>query len=126
MLGGGDAWRRATRRPQAQDERSSHREQSQLTSTHPSLIERLRAVVGDAGLVFDAERQAVYLTDWPRKWTGRTPVVVRPNSTEETAAVMRICHETRTPVVPQGGNTGMTGAGIPDMDGAQIIVSMNR
>ncbi|KLU25100.1 2-hydroxyacid dehydrogenase [Caballeronia mineralivorans PML1(12)] len=97
-----------------------------MTSTHPSLIERLHAVVGDAGLVLDAERQAAYLTDWPRKWTGRTPVVVRPNSTEETAAVMRLCHQTRTPVVPQGGNTGMTGAGIPDMDGAQIIVSMNR
>ncbi|MGI4982681.1 MAG: FAD-binding oxidoreductase [Janthinobacterium lividum] len=93
---------------------------------HSNLIERLRAVVGDAGLVLDAQQQAGYLTDWPRKWTGRTPVVVRPDSTAQTAAAMRVCHQTRTPVVPQGGNTGMTGAGIPDAGGHQVVLSTTR
>lgn len=93
---------------------------------HSNLIGRLRGAVGDAGLILDAPGQAAYLTDWPRKWSGTTPVVVRPASTDEVAAVMRICHETRTPVVPQGGNTGMTGAGIPDKQGGQIVLSLNR
>lgn len=93
---------------------------------HTHLIERLRGAVGDAGLILDAEAQAGYLTDWPRKWSGATPVVVRPASTDEVAAVMRICHETHTPVVPQGGNTGMTGAGIPDKHGGQVLLSLNR
>jgi FAD/FMN-containing dehydrogenase len=91
-----------------------------------SLIARLHAVVGDAGLVTDAEAQTPYVNDWLGKWHGKTPVVVRPRDTEQTAAVMRICHETRTPVVTQGGNTGMSGGATPDASGAQIILSTTR
>ena len=53
-------------------------------------------------------------------------MVVRPADTEQTAAVMRICHETRTPVVTQGGNTGMSGGATPDGSGAQIILATTR
>ena len=90
------------------------------------LLERLKAAVGEAGLIEDEARQATYLIDWPRKWHGKAAVVVRPKSTEETAAVLRICHELQVPVVTQGGNTGMTGAGIPSADGTQVLLSMNR
>jgi len=90
------------------------------------LIGRLHAVVGDAGLITDHEAQQPYVNDWLGKWHGKTPVVVRPANTEETSAVMRICHETRTPVVTQGGNTGMSGGATPDGSGAQIILGTNR
>jgi len=93
---------------------------------HPDLLQRLHAAVGDAGLVLDAEAQAPYLQDWLGKWHGRTPVVVRPLNTEQTAAVMAICHDTHTPVVTQGGNTGMSGGATPDASGAQIVLSMVR
>jgi FAD/FMN-containing dehydrogenase len=66
------------------------------------------------------------VNDWLGKWHGRTPVVVRPLDTAQTAAVMRICHETRTPVVTQGGNTGMSGGATPDASGAQIILGTTR
>jgi FAD/FMN-containing dehydrogenase len=90
------------------------------------LIRRLAHVVGDDGLVVDEAGQAPYVEDWLRKWRGRTPVVVRPRNTTEVAAVMRLCRQTGTPVVPQGGNTGMSGGAAPDASGAQVILSLNR
>ncbi|MDB5820190.1 MAG: hydroxyacid dehydrogenase [Rhizobacter sp.] len=93
---------------------------------HPDLLRRLHEVVGDAGLVTDQDAQAPYLTDWLGKWRGRTALVVRPKDTEECAAVVRICHETHTPVVAQGGNTGMSGGATPDASGAQVVLSLSR
>ncbi|CAM3582057.1 FAD-binding oxidoreductase [Bordetella sputigena] len=90
------------------------------------LIRRLAHVVGDDGLVLDEAAQAPYVEDWLRKWRGRTPVVVRPRNTTEVAAVMRLCRQSGTPVVPQGGNTGMSGGAAPDDSGAQVILSLNR
>jgi FAD/FMN-containing dehydrogenase len=90
------------------------------------LIERLSHLVGDGGLVLDADGQAPYVRDWLGKWQGSTPVVVRPRNATEVSAVMRLCHQTRTPVVPQGGNTGMSGGATPDGSGAQVILSLNR
>ncbi len=90
------------------------------------LIERLSHLVGDGGLVLDAGGQAPYVRDWLGKWQGSTPVVVRPRNATEVSAVMRLCHQTRTPVVPQGGNTGMSGGATPDGSGAQVILSLNR
>ena len=99
---------------------------SGVSDVQANLIARLHAVVGDAGLITDNEAQQPYVNDWLGKWHGKTPVVVRPANTEQTAAVMRICHETRTPVVTQGGNTGMSGGATPDGSGAQIILGTNR
>jgi FAD/FMN-containing dehydrogenase len=90
------------------------------------LIEQLRAAVGPAGLITDAQAQAPYTTDWLGKWQGRVPVVVRPANTLEAATVVRLCHASHTPIVPQGGNTGMSGGATPDGSGAQVIVSTTR
>jgi FAD/FMN-containing dehydrogenase len=90
------------------------------------LINQLLAVVGPAGLVTEAGAQAVYTRDWLGKWQGRVPVVVCPATPAETAAVVRVCHATHTPIVPQGGNTGMSGGATPDASGAQVIVSTTR
>jgi FAD/FMN-containing dehydrogenase len=90
------------------------------------LIALLRAVVGDAGLVTDTDAQAPYLKDWLGKWQGRVAAVVRPANTAETAEVVRLCHVTHTPIVTQGGNTGMSGGATPDDSGAQVILSTTR
>lgn len=95
-------------------------------SVNSTLLNQLLAVVGPAGLVTEPEAQASYTRDWLGKWQGRVPVVVRPASTAETAAVVRVCHATHTPIVPQGGNTGMSGGATPDASGAQVIVSTTR
>mgnify|MGYP002041136256 FL=1 len=92
----------------------------------PELIQRLRAAVGDAGLVTDPQALAALTTDWLGKWHGHAAAVVRPADTQEVAAVMKICHDTHTPVVTQGGNTGMSGGATPDASGAQLILSTTR
>ncbi len=100
-----------------------------MSNLHPQLLQRLHAAVGDAGLVVDGDAKAPYESDWLKKWTGRSSIVVRPADTAQTAAVLCICHATRTPVVAQGGNTGMSGGATPDGSGAQVVLStvrMNR
>ncbi|EOA05586.1 FAD dependent oxidase [Herbaspirillum frisingense GSF30] len=97
-----------------------------MSENTQELIRQLHAIVGDAGLVTDAEAQAPYLKDWLGKWQGRVAVVVRPADTAQTAEVVRLCHLTHTPIVTQGGNTGMSGGATPDDSGAQVILSTTR
>ena len=99
------------------------------------LIERLRALVGDAGLITDPQEIRPYATDWRKRYFGKPLAVVKPASTAEVAAVMRLCAETRTAVVPQGGNTGLCGGATPlaaedasrfGAGGAQIVLNLSR
>ncbi len=90
------------------------------------LIRQLISVVGEGGLLLEDEEKSAYETDWLNKWHGKCQVVVRPANTQQTAEVMRICHKYRTPVVTQGGNTGMSGGATPDASGAQVVLSMTR
>ncbi len=92
----------------------------------PETIDRLKAIVGPKGWIDDASGIEPYVTSWRDNYHGRTPLVVRPNSTEEVAGVVALCAETVTPIVPQSGNTGLTGGGIPHEDGREIVLSLNR
>lgn len=83
-------------------------------------------IVGEEGVFIDPADQEFYVNDWLKKSQGRTVAVVRPRNTAEVSAVMRLCHQSQTPVVPQGGNTGMSGGATPDMSGAQVVLSLNR
>ncbi|WP_245479541.1 FAD-binding oxidoreductase, partial [Hansschlegelia zhihuaiae] len=57
---------------------------------------------------------------------GRAALVLTPRSTEEVAAIVRLAYETGTPIVPQGGNTGLVGGQTPDASGAAILISTQR
>ena len=78
----------------------------------PSAIARLREVVGDQVLT-DPELLASYTTDWTGRFVGRTPAVVRPGSTAEVAGIVAVCRREGLALVPQGGNTGLVGGGVP-------------
>jgi FAD/FMN-containing dehydrogenase len=91
-----------------------------------NLIERLIATLGAAHVLTAPSDTAPFLTDWRKRYTGRAQAVVRPATTAEVAAVMRACAETRTPVVPLGGNTGLVGGGTPDDSGHAIVLSLGR
>ena len=90
------------------------------------LTSRLMHIVGEEGVILDPKDQETYVNDWLGKAHGRTVAVVRPRNTTEVAAVMRLCHQSHTPVVPQGGTTGMSGGATPDLSGAQVVLSLNR
>ena len=91
-----------------------------------AVLAPIRAIVGDRGLITDPDTMKPFMESWRDGWVGRSPAVVLPDSTEALAAVVRICAETRTPIVPQGGNTGLTGASQPHADGSEIVISTNR
>jgi FAD/FMN-containing dehydrogenase len=91
-----------------------------------SLLQRFRAVVGEAHVLTATADVESYATDWRKRYFGRPLAVVRPGSTAEVAAIVKLCAETRTAVVPQGGNTGLCGGATPDGSGSQVQVNLGR
>jgi FAD/FMN-containing dehydrogenase len=84
----------------------------------------LRAIVGDRHVVTDPAVTESYAVDWTGRFRGHTPVVVRPGSTDEVAAVVDVCRQQGAAIVPQGGNTGLVGGGVP-LNG-EVVVSTRR
>lgn len=99
----------------------SHDRPARLT---PSVTEELVDIVGAPNLVTDPEVAAGYAVDWTGRYRGETPAVVRPGSSDEVAAVVACCRANGLAVVPQGGNTGMVGGGVP-LHG-EVVVSLRR
>jgi FAD/FMN-containing dehydrogenase len=91
----------------------------------PALLESLRGSVGAANVLTAGDLSA-WEIDWRRRWRGRALAVVRPAGTAEVAAVVRACADARVAVVPQGGNTGLVGGGVPDDTGTQVLLSLQR
>jgi FAD/FMN-containing dehydrogenase len=69
---------------------------------------------------------APFLTDWRGKWTGDAIAVAQPDDTRSVAAVVSWCHANGVPVVPQGGNTGLSGGSTPDTSGRALVLSLTR
>ncbi len=90
------------------------------------LLDELRAAVGAAHVLVPPEDLSAYERDWRKRWNGRARAVVRPASTAEVAAVVRACARHATSVVPQGGNTGLVGGGVPGTGGDQVVLSTRR
>jgi FAD/FMN-containing dehydrogenase len=88
-------------------------------------LDALRAAFAGR-LLTDPADKAPFLTDWRHKWTGHALAVAQPDSTADVAAVLRWCHERRVAVVPQGGNTGLSGGATPDAGGRAIVLSTAR
>ncbi len=90
------------------------------------LLSRFIAIVGGKYAVTDPAQQEGYLVENRGLYHGRTPVVLRPGSTAEVAAILKLANETGTPIVPQGGNTGLVGGQTPSESGAEILLSLTR
>ncbi len=97
-----------------------------LAPPSPELIDRLAAIVGAANAIMEPALQARYLTEWRDRYTGRTPVVLRPGSKEEVSRVLALLDAARVGVVPQAGNTGLVGGQIPSNSGAEVVLSVER
>ena len=72
----------------------------------------------------DADVLAPLLRDWRGHFHGATPLLLRPRTTAQVAAIVTVAAATRTPLVPQGGNTGLVGGGIPPADGSAVLISL--
>jgi FAD/FMN-containing dehydrogenase len=91
----------------------------------PALLDALARAVGPANVLVEGDLSA-YELDWRRRWHGRAGAVIRPQSTAEVAAVVKACVAHGTSIIPQGGNTGLVGGGVPDDTGRQVVLSLQR
>ena len=88
------------------------------------LIEQFIAIVGVKNAITDKETQVPYLREWRDLWRGETPVVLRPENTDEVCAIMKLAYETNTKIVPQSGNTGLVNGQLPKGD--EVLLSLDR
>ncbi len=91
---------------------------------HTALIAELGRIVGPDHVLTDPELRAGYEGDWTGRYRGEALAVVRPASPEQVVEVVGACRSARLPIVPQGGNTGLVGGGVP-RDGA-VLLSLAR
>ena len=94
------------------------------------VVGMLREIVGPGHVLAATELVAPYATDWTRRFSGPCLAVVRPGSTAEVARVVAACTEASIAMLPQGGNTGLVGGGVPATHpgpmGLPVIVSLRR
>ena len=88
-----------------------------------ALLREFASVVGDAH-VLTGDATAGYAVDWTGRFRGHAPAVLRPGDTGQVAAVLGLCREAGVPVVPQGGNTGLVGGGVPRH--GEVVLSLAR
>jgi FAD/FMN-containing dehydrogenase len=94
--------------------------------TRTELTDRLAAIVGERHVITDQPETEPYIVEWRGLYRGNPAAIVRPGSVDEVASIVRLAQETATPIVPQGGNTGLVGAQVPDESGRELVISMER
>ena len=90
----------------------------------PELLPRFASIVGDKYAITDPAALEPFLIEGRGIYHGRSAMLLRPGSVAEVVAILKLANETKTPLVPQGGNTGLVGAQIP-FDG-ELILSLTR
>ena len=85
-----------------------------------------RATLGERGFTTDPELVDPWLTDWRGRYTGRAIGMASPASTAEVSALVKLAREHGVPIVPQGGNSGMSGGATPDPSGDAVVLSLRR
>jgi FAD/FMN-containing dehydrogenase len=96
-----------------------------LTTNTPHLLQSLRAAFSGK-LLSDTLDTEPYLIDWRKSYHGAALAVVEPDTTADVAAVVRWCIEHNFNVVPQGGNTSLSGGSVPDTTGNAVLLSLKR
>ena len=92
------------------------------------LISKFSAIVGEKYALSSPDDMAPFVKDWRGRYSTKAALVLRPRSVEEISEIMKLASETKTPVIPQAGNTGLVGGGIPLEGGGsgEIILSIGR
>lgn len=89
-------------------------------------LAHLRAAVGRRGWSDDPTEMAPFLTDWRGRYSGLSPLLLRPSTPQEVAEIVCIAAEHKLALIPQGGNTGLVGGGVPDRSNREILVNLGR
>ena len=97
-----------------------------MSSIAPDILDRLRTAAGPKGWTSDQQDMAPNLIEDRGLYRGASPLLVKPSTTEQVSAILKLCNETGTKVVPQGGNTSLVGGSVPFLGGDEIILSLSR
>jgi FAD/FMN-containing dehydrogenase len=84
------------------------------------------ALIGEKHLLTSPRDTAPYTTDWRKQYHADALCVLRPASTAEVAAVVGLCAREGIAVVPQGGNTGLSGGSVPTGARPEAVLSLSR
>lgn len=95
-------------------------------SSSATFAETALALLGARGFTSDPELVDPWLTDWRGRYTGKAIGLASPASTSEVAALVKLCAQHRVPIVPQGGNSSMSGGATPDQSGQAVLLSLRR
>ena len=82
------------------------------------------ALLGPRGLTCDPDLLAPWLTDWRGRYTGSAMGLASPADSAQLAKLVMLAGEHNVTLVPQGGNSGMSGGATPDASGASLLVSL--
>jgi len=91
-----------------------------------TFLREAKSRLGPKGITADSEAMAPWLTDWRGRFTGRACALASPASAAELSDLVRLCAANGVPLVPQGGNSGMSGGATPDGSGDAVLLSMRR
>ncbi|MDN3645119.1 FAD-binding oxidoreductase [Pontixanthobacter aestiaquae] len=89
-------------------------------------IEQASKLLGSRGFTSDPDLVSPWLTDWRGRYTGAAIGLGSPASTDEVSALVKLCSQHEVAIVPQGGNSGMSGGATPDNTGTAIVISLRR
>ncbi|KAF9922162.1 hypothetical protein FBU30_007765 [Linnemannia zychae] len=87
-------------------------------------IAYFKSILAPSSITQDSEDLEVYNIDWLNKHRGQSKLVLKPSSTEQVSKILKYCNDHKLAVVPQGGNTGLVGGGVPVFD--EIVISMSN
>jgi FAD/FMN-containing dehydrogenase len=92
----------------------------------PAVLDRLKVAVGTGAWIDDPTTIDPFVADQRGLFRGKTPLVLLPPTVDAVANVVTICHDTATPIVPQGGNTGLVGGSVPFEVGGEVLLSLSK
>lgn len=91
-----------------------------------AFIEHLSKILEQRYILTQDEDKAPYLTDWRKRYIGKALAVLLPSTSDEVAAIVKLCAQNQIALVPQGGNTGFCGGATPDDSGKQVVLNLKR
>ncbi len=97
-----------------------------IMQSSDDFLKEAHAVLGDRGLTRDPDLVEPWLTDWRGRYSGKALALASPADTQQVAELMKLCAKAGVSIVPQGGNSGMSGGATPDQTGASLLLSLRR
>ena len=91
-----------------------------------AFLREVRALLGEAAVKTAASDTEPYATDWRKRYVGKPLAALLPESSQQLAGIVRLARQHQTALIPQGGNTGLSGGATPDGSGSQAIVLTSR